>query len=286
MWNVPTVYDDHAHEAARSYLDHGQTLDTSIAKIASREGLTTEEIQRVVERSNQEVLDDLRSQPGDKNWEFDRATQEGVLGIMDPPKEADSGFIARDSHPVPGLSKAASAPREYDREDEPWRSSEIEKLAQVAEGVREMHLLDKEAEYAREDALRETTFHFLKIAQRMAVEEGYAFEDLARALADVRPKHADLARSLIDLARTRLGPTLTKVAAPAPVHLFRPSMSQGGRPVRIVNGEHALVMTFDTLVKQDCEHGTPAGPSADDTKTTALTAVQNLTGRLTSQVTP
>lgn len=276
MFESHFVYEELGHEVAVAHLDHQIDPTEKLAEVAARQNLNPNQVQRVAEEANQAILEDLRKNANadeDRTFEFPLANPEDVVGRLRNVKVADSGFVSVDVRSAPKTSSLGTLI------DPP--ATDMQKLA--ATTARAQIYIEEEqmAEQAKEADIREGIESFVKIAREMVLEDDWTLDELAYVLRQARPKHASIVDGLVTLTKRRFQAMGVKVAAPAPEHLFSKTLMQSGRPARVINGEHSIVLTIDTLVPQDPSHGTPAGPSVDDAKRYVVSALRNISGRIT-----
>ncbi len=268
MVTANLIYTEYADQVADAYLLHGVDPTEKLADVARQETLNPEEIQRVAEKANQSIFAALRKEGGtDQTDEFDLADIHKVREILHPVKIGSSGFVARDviAPPAPTVQP-----------DQPWLPTNEQKIAYLGELHRIGVGLEAEERSEWMENANRVINEFVTETMKTASEEDLSLEDLRTILVNTRPKMASLIDDLLGLAAETHHRPFNKEAAPAPDHFFATSLSKGdGRPVHIVNGNHALVMHLDNMWNLDQRK------NVSDVEQFLVKGVRNLTDRRT-----
>jgi len=256
MANIETAVQDWATEAADGFLNSKVDLNTTIKKIASRERLNREKVARVVEEANKKVFLTMFPKQADKTFQFPLAE---VSKIIDTPVTGGGvklGAMARITPPPSQEKTASPSDLIWKRAMEgsgPQQAWQFLQKAILAHG-----LLEEKAAMSKRRLL-ETEEKFCKIAQQMVLQDGYKFEELAKALGELHPEHFPKIALLLKAAAIHMGvnfklPTIEKTAGMEtsnPVeHDVVKKLNCGTFPVEVINGSHQLVVALDTLIDQ------------------------------------
>lgn len=267
-------YRRYAEKLANDYIDHGKDLNEGLVALARREHLNPHEIHRVAEHTNQCVMDDLWKQGSqDRTDEFDLADITKVQKALHPVKVGSigSGFVRRD---VRGRPPEPSPDSARNHEGQGWMSAE-QKIAYLSNLYERACRIDEEMKHEWHQDGETKINEFVVEACKVASYDEMSFGEIYTALTEARPQHEPLIASLMKLSADVARKPFTKEAAPAPEHLFARNLSTGdGRPARIVNGRHSIVMLLDTLADLDHKR------TVTDTKTYYVRAVKNLMDRI------
>lgn len=271
--DLGTQVQDWSTEAADAFLNQKVALNTSIKKIASREGLNREKIARVVEEANKAVWLKMFPKQADKTFEFKVATVEEILKPAPETVKVAAAPIGR-IRPAPAMAKEASVSEQL---------TERTILGSVPQRAR--HYFESSVlalEVLRETAdneqrkLADAQTAFCKAAQQEVLQGGLSFEKIAEALVAYRPAHWRKIGVLLKVAAAHMNKTFKlpegfeKKAGDAidpGEHEIVTQISASGMPVEVINGAHKLVVTLDTLVDQTTDADKANGNlrGADDT---------------------
>ena len=253
---------DHATEATDAFLNHDIPLNDSIQKIASREDLSTHEIERVVEESNKVAYLALRPKMAAENkpvFEFDLADRDAILDSL----QKNASYLPSPSRGW-SSSHVDEAPVTKTAHDM-WVDTlgEMQVELGTPKQITERLLANKELEreklaqdlFATQLAIKNTRDSFVKTAKNMVLQDGIPLDKLATALLAACPDAGDVLGVLLGDVRAICGipPGSVKVAAPFQGQMNH-ALTISGQPVLMINGTHKLVMDLDTLVDQSDSH--------------------------------
>jgi len=268
MPNLETSVEDWATEAADGFLNKKIAMNTTIAKIASREGLNREKVARVVEEANKTVFLKMFDKTADKCFQFPVADTEQILKGAAPAGRSMGRIEAAPEEPA--VKHASDQIFENAMNgfggQQGWDAMEKAILAQ--ELIREKALMATEQQ-------KEAEVNFCKIAQEMVAQEDYKFEEICTALGSIRPQKIRKIAMLLKVAAVHMEkkfrlPDLEKIAGAAVdpgEHEIVKTISAGNMPVEVINGSHKIVIALDTLIDQttEAEKANKNLTSADDT---------------------
>jgi len=268
MGNIETSVEDWATEAADGFLNHKIAMNSTISKIASREGLNREKVARVVEEANKTVFLKMFDKTADKCFNFPLADTDKILKGAAAPSRTMGRIEAA---PAETPEKFAS--------DRLFENSLVGFGGQQGWDVMQKAILAQEL--IREKALmatelqKEAEVKFCKIAQEMVQQEDYKFEEICTALGSIRPQKIRKIAMLLKVAAVHMEkkfrlPDLEKIAGAAVdpgEHEIVKTLSAANMPVEVINGSHKIVVALDTLIDQttEAEKANKNLTSADDT---------------------
>lgn len=280
---------DHVRKNAQEILKQsGRDLTPIVAGIAKEENLNPHEIARVAEESNKEAFLRLYKLSDDKTFEFPVADAAGVLGLLDRPYEGPGdiflpvehpGFLAKKDMPKAPASWASSAlfPSGGQKLQMELEQESLAKQA-FTEGMIEC-----------EAGKNQAALDFMKIARNLVNDEDYSPSDILGLVCEARPgkaEHEKVAKELLAivafstdshfpegarevakvasaiLETEETGSTVTphdttthdyefwtRSPGVRTADLVSP-LSSAGAPVRVIDGNHKLFLTLDSLVDQ------------------------------------
>lgn len=250
-----------ACDAASEYLEKDAQLNETIKKLATDNSLSTEEINRVCEESNQKVYASLFSKLADKNFSFPLADSKEVIFVLN--KEASTKPTPSVSYKVvdvayndPAEKVASVADSIIEEGVEIPEATTKEQMSVYLEklGSIERKLKDNlgEASIKKESAVSE----FLHDTKQIILRDEASLHELYHNLVDTRPEHSHKIAMLLKTAALQMGKKfeLAEFAKESAVgvdpKMLKDGLSFSGRPLKIVNGRQALVMSLDALIEQ------------------------------------
>lgn len=272
MSKAALFYEKLAEEVVSDYFSVSADPSESLAKVAHRETLNPEEIHRVAELANQEIFANLRKEPPPHDHEFELADVKKVGALLHPVKFASAPFLRKDV-----ISR--STPPAPERPENGWDPTQVQKLAALSALYEEIYGVEQEDEDAWEEEATNTIRRFAKVAHYTAHEEGLSLEEIRDALRFARPKLASLTDSLMEYTAFHMQKPIRKEASAACSDLFDAVIHQGdGKPGKVINGDHALVMLLDTMSELERKR------TVTDSKRVYVEGVKNLLGRRTTSL--
>lgn len=243
--------------AANAYLEAGEPLTASLAKIAEERCFTQLQIQRVLECANHEVNEVLRKQADDKTFCFDVATLDGVLAELQGteagiPKIAAAdiridikSYIGRDSkeHLFDAMAKEAhlSAPRAEVR---------VKKLIDAAVKVAENIEAARQDSIAKLAGLKEDIRQGINRLTDIAINHvgnNNDLDDMKKFACSAFPDDGPIWDALFDEVKNR---AMAKMATFSPLRMkLAAETLTGASEVKptMINGRHSLQIELDTL---------------------------------------
>jgi len=262
----PSRFVEWGHQVSVDYLQHNKPLNDSIAKIASENSLSPTQISRVVENANLSTDSTLAKTAEDKNGQFGIADTAQIMSILDT---TPSIKTASDYNTAPTFHKSYDY-NEVFGIDEVSNEHEVnEKLANISEFQEKvasaMELQNQNIENNCFEILA-TRDEFYKIAKQLVLR-GENLMDIA-----LEAQHAlenenyrvvvaeEFKTASIKLIKDGVyGPVLQqKLAEAVSEELISDKLDFPTEPtadprtgkVKIVNGNHPVFTTINTLVSQ------------------------------------
>jgi hypothetical protein len=251
--------------AANGYVKDKVPLNEAIVKIAREESLTAEAVARVVERANTGVQVCLFSELGPKEtFEFPLASTKEVLASLNA-NAIGQEYVLRES-PEPenknlGVDKLSNWTGDLTESDWDPRHPTHEQVLMIAN---EQFKAAREEMRARviesESNLEKTAAEFVDGCKQEIASGEWTADELAENMAYFRPTSKKLAYSLIKQANEQCHHTRPVDSAEGyndtpPAFLTNEGNS---RPVKVLDSNHSLIITLDTLVDQarqaDCHN--------------------------------
>jgi len=252
---TPLNFAEWAHAASRDYIANGTLMNTSIVKVARENELSPMQIQRVCEIANHHAYSELFKSAEDKTFDFPLASTEEIMeALKEEPEKVAADYILDpvgskreiDSNRVFGVSEIGNEPEIEERQKLARKA--LEKIAAAKEEISGMSVFNHEEIVGLED-------EFYKIAKQMVLE-GTSLRDIRAACQGSwdSPRAEELiVKTAMKMAREGvLGAKLeylmkTSEAVDAALISDKLAKNNAGVPVRVINGNHPIVSTINTL---------------------------------------
>jgi len=260
----PEKFSEWGHQASREYLENGVPLNKTISKLAGDNGLTPQQISRVVESANIDTYGHMFNTSQDKNFHFDVAHLNEIVSSLEevdePAKTADS----YESAPRP-IREDFNVNKVFGIGSISNRDSVLEKKARAENAVdlikaAKQEIADKFSSVVR--ARVETEEDLYKVAKQMVMNDVdikdiiYACQEATKAdndylLTTFKKIAHKLAKEGVYGAAMQL-----KTAEAVGEELISTDLSpttEHHQQVRVVNGNHPVITLVNTLVEQISE---------------------------------
>jgi hypothetical protein len=254
-----------ADSATNSYVKDKIPLNEAIVKIAKEESLSPEAVARIVERANTGVQVYVFSELGPKEtFEFPLASTKEVLCSLNKdavgkeyqPKEPYS-ISDKDA----GMPKLASWTDDLITSDwDPRHLTSHQLLMRANEQFKAAQEEMRARVIESEGNLEKTAAEFVDECKQQIASGEWTADELAENMAYFRPASKQLAYSLIKTANeqchhTRPIDSAERLDDTPPAFIVNEGNS---RPVKVIDSNHSLIITLDTLVDQareaDCHN--------------------------------
>jgi len=250
---------DLADRVATDYIKSQVPLNDSITKLAKEENLNPEAVARVVERANTGVQVALFSEMGPKDtFEFPLASTEAILsglnhdaleGYEEKPI-AEGNSIVKESEHAPKMTKLAKWSDDIATSDwNPNHMTHDQVLLHASESFAQAEAEMKSILIESETDLEKTAEEFVEECRQGFVEGELDPEDVIAGVVYFRPNTSDLVCNLVKEAvyNTRPVDSAENYSNIPPAYLAAASNT---RPVKVIDSNHSLIQTLDTLVSQ------------------------------------
>lgn len=240
-----------AKEASDSYLTDGVPLGDTIAKVAKKQSLNPNQIQRIIELANSITHARLFQKEKDKTFTFPLAKLDDILAKT----KGDTVKVAESYNSMPDIQRPVEATKVAGLFDNP----EILDLTKIASKQKCLIYLEKMAQASKElnNALimaDVNAVQYLKNVKQVVKQlllDNYSYEDLFATMCGAMPeKKLELLALFTEIAKELKDDGVKLASEGTAVDSEYISKLLNKDNVKVINGQHPLYMNTSGYFKQ------------------------------------